>query len=39
LVGDEEGLKELAAMRRAAGGPSEGAGRQAGRPHGRWRRR
>jgi excinuclease ABC subunit B len=39
LVGDEEGLKELAAMRRGARGPSEGAGRQAGRPHGRWRRR
>ena len=39
LVGDEEGLKELAAMRQASGGPSEGARRSAGRPHGRWRRR
>jgi excinuclease ABC subunit B len=39
LVGDEEGLKELAAMRQGARGPSEGAHRQGGRPHGRWRRR
>ena len=39
LVGDEEGLKELAAMRQGAGAPSEGARRPAGRPHGRWRRR
>jgi excinuclease ABC subunit B len=38
LVGDEEGLKELAAMRRGAG-PSEGARRPAGRPYGRWWRR
>jgi excinuclease ABC subunit B len=38
LVGDEEGLTELAAMRQGSRGPSEGA-RQAGRPHGRWRRR
>ena len=39
LVGDDEGLKELAAMRQGARGPSEGAQRPAGRPHGRWRRR
>ena len=39
LVGDEEGLKELAAMRQGARGPSEGARRAPGRPHGRWRRR
>jgi len=39
LVGDEDGLKELAAMRQASGGPSEGARRSPGRPHGRWRRR
>jgi hypothetical protein len=39
LVGDEEGLKELAALRREAGGPSEGARRGGARPYGRWRRR
>jgi len=39
LVGDEDGLKELAAMRQASGGSSEGARRSPGRPHGRWRRR